>query len=206
MMDSKKKFQLGLSGGIVLLVLIIDQWIKFYIKTHFVLHEQVRVTDWFYLLFTENNGMAFGWELFNKLFLTSFRIIAVGFIVYYILKLIRSAAKIQTGYIICLALVLAGAAGNIFDCIFYGLIFSPSTPWTLAHLVPFGEGYSGLFTGRVVDMFYFPLVEWDWPSWVPFMGDSHFIFFSPIFNFADASISCGIIAILLFYRKYLTSK
>lgn len=205
MMDPKKKLHIGLTISIIALVLIIDQWIKFYIKTHFMLHESYEVTSWFYLLFTENDGMAFGWNLFNKLFLTSFRIIAVAFIAYYVIKLICRKVQVQTGYIVCLALVTAGAAGNIFDCIFYGLIFNESTPWSVASLVPFGEGYSGLFTGKVVDMLYFPLFSWTWPEGIPVFGGMHCVFFSPIFNFADASISCGIIAILLFYRKYLTT-
>lgn len=205
MMDSRKKINIYLTLGIVVLVLLIDQWIKFYVKTHFMLHESYKVADWFYLYFVENEGMAFGWNLFNKLFLTSFRIIAVGFIVYYVVKLIRRKKQPQTGYIVCLALVMAGAAGNIFDCVFYGLTFSDSTPWSVASLVPFGTGYSGLFTGKVVDMFYFPLFSWTWPDGVPIWGGQHCVFFSPIFNFADASISCGIIAILLFYRKYLTT-
>ncbi len=201
----KRKLHIGLTVGIVLMVLVIDQLIKYYVKTHFMLHEAVKVTDWFYLLFTENDGMAFGWELFNKLFLTSFRIIAVGFIVYYFVKLLCRKVQVKTGYIVCLSLILAGAAGNIFDCVFYGMVFSESLPWQVATTVPFGEGYSGFFTGKVVDMFYFPLVSWDWPQWMPLVGGGHFVFFSPIFNFADASISCGIIAILLFYRKYLSS-
>lgn len=205
MMDAKRKLHIWLLISIIAIVLIIDQWIKFYVKTHFMLHESYKVTNWFYLYFVENDGMAFGWNLFNKLFLTSFRILAVGFIVYYIVKLIYKNVQIRTGYIVCLALVTAGAAGNIFDCIFYGLIFSASETWHIASLVPFGTGYTGLFTGKVVDMFYFPLFSWTWPEFFPIWGGQHCVFFSPIFNFADASISCGIIAILLFYRKYLTT-
>lgn len=204
MTDSKKNLHIWLTVGIVALILIVDQWIKFYVKTHFMLHESYEVTSWFYLLFTENEGMAFGWSLFNKLFLTSFRIIAVGFILYYVVKLIRKSVQVKTGYIVCLALVMAGAVGNIIDCIFYGLMFNESTPWSIASIVPFGQGYSGLFTGKVVDMFYFPLFSWMWPEWLPVFGGMHCVFFSPIFNFADASISCGIIVLLLFYRKYLT--
>jgi signal peptidase II len=190
-----------LTVAIVVAVLVIDQCIKLWVKTHMYLHQQIRVTDWFYLLFTENRGMAFGWEIVGKLFLTTFRIVAVAFIIYYIVKLLKRGVK--TGYIICLALVLAGAAGNIFDSIFYGLIFDQSTEVDIAQFVPFGTGYESAFMGKVVDMFYFPLVEFNWPQWIPSIGGQHFIFFSPIFNFADASISCGIIAILLFYRKEL---
>jgi len=110
---------------------------------------------------------------------------------------------ISWGYLICLSLIVAGAAGNIVDCVFYGLIFNNPPAPLVADFVPFGTGYGTLFHGRVVDMFYFPLVEWNWPSWLPLIGGDHFIFFSPIFNFADAAISCGVVALLLFYRKLL---
>lgn len=183
-------------------IIAIDQVIKVAVKTGMYLHQSIRVTDWFYLLFTENNGMAFGWEFFDKLLLTSLRIVFVGLLTYYLIRCIRRG--ISWGYLICLALIIAGAAGNIIDCVLYGLIFNnPPAPMT-AEFVPFGSGYGTLFNGRVVDMFYFPLVEWDWPTWMPWLGGEHFIFFSPIFNFADAAISCGIIALLLFYRKQLT--
>ncbi len=182
-------------------IVAIDQVIKVAVKTGMYLHQSIRVTDWFYLLFTENNGMAFGWELFDKLLLTSFRIIFVGLLTYYLCKSIRRG--ISWGYLTCLSLIIAGAAGNIIDCVFYGLIFNNPPAPMIAEFVPFGSGYGSLFNGRVVDMFYFPLVEWDWPNWLPLLGGEHFIFFSPIFNFADAAISCGIIALLLFYRKHL---
>ena len=187
---------------LILAVIGIDQAIKIAVKTGMYLHQSIRVTDWFYLLFTENNGMAFGWELFDKLLLTSFRIVFVGLIAYYLYKCIRRG--ISWGYLICLSLIIAGAAGNIVDCVFYGLIFNNPPAPMVAEFVPFGSGYGTLFNGRVVDMLYFPLVEWDWPSWLPWLGGEHFIFFSPIFNFADAAISCGIVALLLFYRKKLT--
>jgi signal peptidase II len=187
---------------IVVVVLAIDQAIKIWVKTHMILHQRIHITDWFYLLFTENRGMAFGWEFVGKIFLTSFRIAASAFIIWYMVKLLRRG--VRTGYIVCLALVLAGAAGNIFDSVFYGLMFNASTEWNIAEFVPFGTGYESVFMGKVVDMFYFPLVEFDWPQWLPLWGGEHFIFFSPIFNFADASISCGVIAILLFFRKELT--
>ena len=109
----------------------------------------------------------------------------------------------KTGFLVCLSLILAGAVGNIIDCVLYGEIFSESTYSKLATFVPFGNGYSELFYGKVVDMFYFPLIETNWPEWMPFVGGEHFIFFSPIFNFADAAISCGIIAMVLFYGKYM---
>lgn len=192
---------------IVLSVLVIDQIIKILVKTGMYLHESIRVCgNWFYIYFTENNGMAFGMELFGKLFLTSFRIIAVTLIGYYIVKVVKKNYK--TGYIVCLSMILAGALGNIIDSVFYGVFFSASVPEmyvnsSLATFLPDGGGYSSLLHGKVVDMFYFPIIDTTWPSWVPFVGGNHFIFFSPIFNFADASISCGIIALLIFYNKYL---
>ncbi len=199
----KKVFTKGrIAAGIVLGVLFIDQLIKIGVKTHMYRHESIRVTDWFYLFFTENNGMAFGMELFGKLFLSTFRIVAVGVIVWYLVKIIRKGYK--TGFIVCLSLILAGAIGNIIDSVFYGVVFSESTYSSLASFVPIGEGYAGWMHGKVVDMFYFPLIETNWPDWMPWVGGEHFIFFSPIFNFADAAISCGIIALLLFYGRYLS--
>ncbi len=178
-----------------------DQWIKVEVKTGMYMHESIRVTDWFYLVFTENDGMAFGWELMSKYFLTSFRLVFAAAIVWYMAGLVRRG--VGWGYLVCLCLVLAGALGNIIDCVFYGLIFNNPVPPLVAELVPLGSGYGKVMLGRVVDMFYFPLVEWNWPSWMPLCGGQHFIFFSPIFNFADASISVGIVALLLFYRKQL---
>ncbi len=200
----KKLFTQGkLSVCIVLAVLVIDQIIKILVKTGMYWHESIRIADWFYIYFTENNGMAFGMEVFDKLFLTSFRIVAVGLIVWYMVKVIRER-NYPTGYIVCLSLILSGAIGNIIDSVFYGVIFSESTHSTIATFVPLGEGYADWLYGKVVDMFYFPLIETDWPEWMPFVGGEHFIFFSPIFNFADAAISCGIVALLLFYGKYLS--
>lgn len=191
---------------IVGLVLIIDQTIKIWVKTNMFLHQNYHITDWFYIYFTENNGMAFGLEIFAKLFLTLFRIIAVILITWYLAKLVKQPNKVKNGYIVCLSLVLAGAIGNIIDCVFYGEIFSESSRTQIASFVSLGEGYSSWLHGKVVDMFYFPIIETDWPTWMPFVGGQHFIFFSPIFNFADAAISCGIIALLLFYSKYLSSE
>lgn len=201
-MSRKTKYLI--STMIFILVLIIDQIIKVNVKTGMFLGERIEITSWFSLLFVENNGMAFGWELYGgKLFLTLFRLVAVIAIGHFIFKEIRRNRPL--GYVICLSLIMAGAAGNIIDCLFYGLIFTaPSYPF-VAEIVPFGEGYGKLFLGRVVDMFYFPLIEWDMPSFVPIYGGQHCVFFSPIFNFADAAISCGIVALLLFYYKYLNS-
>ncbi len=191
-----------LSLVIIISVLVIDQIIKIWVKNNILCHESIHITDWFYLFFTENNGMAFGMEIFGKLFLTSFRIIAVGFITWYLIKIIKKG-EAKTGFIVCLSLILAGAAGNIIDSVFYGLIFSESTIESAAQFVPIGEGYGNLFYGKVVDMFYFPIIDTHWPTWLPIIGGEHFIFFSPIFNFADAAISCGIIALLLFYSNHL---
>ena len=190
-----------LSILIIFSVLIIDQIIKIWVKTNMFWHESIRVTDWFFIYFTENNGMAFGMEIIGKLFLTSFRIIAVVLIIWYLIKIVKQ--NLKTGYIVCISLILAGAIGNIIDCVFYGVLFSESTHSSLATFVPIGEGYSEWFYGKVVDMFYFPIIDTNWPEWMPFVGGEHFIFFSPIFNFADAAISCGIIALILFYSKYL---
>ncbi len=182
-------------------VLIIDQLIKVMVKTNMYWHESIRVTDWFYIYFTENVGMAFGMELFGKLFLTSFRIVAVVLIGYLLYKFVKLGMK--SGFIICISLVLAGALGNIIDSLFYGILFDESTHSHIATFLPEGGGYASLFYGKVVDMFYFPIIETDLPQWLPFVGGNHFIFFSPIFNFADAAISCGMIALLLFYSRYM---
>lgn len=186
-----------------LLIILADQIIKVAVKTHMYLHQSIHITDWFQILFTENNGMAFGAEFLNKYFLTSFRIVAVSVLIYIIIRNIRRG--VSWGLLLCLVLITAGAAGNIVDCLFYGLIFNNPPAPIVAEFVPWGTGYESLMMGRVVDMFYFPLVEFDWPSWMPMIGDKHFIFFSPIFNLADACISCGIVALLLFYRKVLQS-
>ena len=198
----KKFFTKGyLSAFIVIAVLVIDQIIKIWVKTNMYWHESIKITDWFYIYFTENNGMAFGMEIFNKFFLTGFRIIAAIAITYLLVQYVKKNYK--TGFLVCVSLILAGAIGNIIDCVFYGEIFSESTNSLLATFVPIGEGYSEWFYGKVVDMFYFPIIDTHWPEWMPFVGGEHFIFFSPIFNFADAAISCGIIALILFYGKYL---
>ncbi len=180
--------------------LVIDQLIKIAVKTSMYLHESIRVTDWFYILFTENRGMAFGMELMDKYLLTSFRIIAVAILSWYLVRIIRRGGE-SIGFLVCLSLILAGAAGNIIDCLFYGMIFNNPPAPMVADFVPWGTGYESLMQGRVVDMFYFPLVEWNWPSWLPIWGGQHFIFFSPIFNFADSCISVGVIALLLFHHN-----
>ncbi len=189
------------AAGISLAAIVIDQAIKIWVKTSMYMHEMIEITPWFKILFTENRGMAFGMELMDKLFLTSFRIVAVAFLIYIIGKQIKQG--IDYLFLICLSLILAGATGNIIDCLFYGMVFNNPPAPIVAEFVPWGTGYDTMFYGRVVDMFYFPLVEWNWPDWLPFCGGEHFIFFSPIFNFADACISCGVIIVALFCRKQL---
>lgn len=195
-----------LAAGIILVLIVIDQLIKIYIKTHFALGEEVSVfgLDWWRIKFIENEGMAFGFELGPKFFLTLFRIVATGALFWYMWRWIKQGVKV--GFLITLCVIIAGAIGNIIDCLFYGLIFNDSTPSTVATLVPFGEGYGTVLNGRVVDMFYFPLFEFDWPTWMPFVGGSHFQFFNAIFNFADACITCGVFTFILFYRHVLSSK
>ena len=184
-------------------VLVIDQIIKVSVKTGMYLGERIEITSWFSLVFVENNGMAFGWELWGgKLFLTLFRVVAVILIGWFIHSEIMH--RRPTGYIVCLTLIAAGAAGNIIDCLFYGLIFNTPPYPEVADFQPYGYGYGEFLYGKVVDMFYFPLVEWDMPTWMPIYSGQHCVFFSPIFNFADAAISCGIVALLIFYHKLVS--
>ena len=200
-MSRKNKYILSIV--LFMAVLVIDQIIKVNVKTGMHLGERIEITSWFSLLCVENNGMAFGWELWGgKLFLTLFRIVAVCLIGWFIHSEIKR--RRPTGYIVCLTLIAAGAAGNIIDCMFYGLIFNNPPYPEVAELVPYGYGYGEFLYGKVVDMFYFPLVEWDMPTWMPIYSGQHCVFFSPIFNFADAAISCGIVALLLFYHKLVS--
>lgn len=189
---------------IVFAVLLVDQIIKIAVKTNMHLYEDIHIADWFQIKFVENSGMAFGLEVISKLFLTLFRIAAVVAITWYLRKLIKVHHNVKTGFIVCLSLILAGALGNIIDCVFYGEIFSASTQSEVATWVPLGQGYADWLHGKVVDMFYFPIINTSWPEWMPVVGGDHFIFFSPIFNFADAAISCGMIAMLIFYSNYLS--
>lgn len=189
-------------GLIVLLLLVIDQVIKIEVKTGMYLHESIRVTDWFYISFIENNGMAFGMTIVNKLVLSLFRIFAISVVGWYLFRQIKHNAR--TLWVVCLALVFGGAIGNLIDCMFYGLIFNASSPYYVSYFVPFGHGYAPFLMGKVVDMFYFPLIVTTWPEWVPFVGGDEFVFFSPVFNFADSCVSVGVILILLFCRKELS--
>lgn len=186
---------------IVVAILLIDQAIKLWVKTSMELHESIHVFDWFYITFIENNGMAYGMQLGSKLLLSLFRLIAISVLGYYVWRQVKAGAR--WGYVVCLSMILAGAVGNLIDCMFYGMIFEQSTPYHIAQFTAFGEGYSSFLMGRVVDMFYFPLIVSTWPDWVPWYGGDEFIFFSPVFNFADANISVGVVVLLLFFRKEL---
>ena len=186
---------------IVFLVLAADQALKIWIKTHFKLYDNVEITKWFYLYFTENPGMAFGIEVIGKLFLSVFRIVAVGFIGYYLYQLVKKNYKF--GYIACVALILAGAVGNIIDSVFYGVVFSHSYG-QVATFMPDGGGYAPWLHGKVVDMFYFPLIQTVLPDWVPIWGGKEFVFFRPIFNLADSAICVGVFILLIFYRRTLS--
>ncbi len=163
----------------------------------------IDITSWFKINFIENNGMAFGMTFFNKLVLSLFRIVAISVIGVYLVKIVKRGMRL--GYVICMSMVFAGAVGNMIDSMFYGLIFNASSAEYVSYFVPFGEGYAPFLMGKVVDMFYFPLIETTWPTWVPFVGGDEFVFFSPVFNFADASISVGVVILLLFFRKEMSS-
>lgn len=187
----------------IVLLLLIDQIIKVWVKLNMNIGEEIVVFDWFRISFIENRGMAFGMEIGSKLFLSLFRIVAVGGLTWYIWKKIKEGARM--GYIVVLSMIYAGAAGNIFDSLFYGEIFTASHPYYTdlppAQLVPWGEGYASILMGNVVDMFSFPLFHGTFPNWFPVWGGEDFTFFSAIFNFADACISVGVVVLFLFYRN-----
>ncbi|WP_314825000.1 lipoprotein signal peptidase [Porphyromonas endodontalis] len=188
--------------GTIALLLIIDQAIKIWVKTHMMLGEDIRIFDGFHLLFVENEGMAYGITLGSKLFLTLFRIIAMGLLTWAVARLIGSG-KYSTWFLIVLALITAGGVGNIIDSLFYGLMFS-SSQGAIAEIFPKDGGYAPLFYGHVVDMFSCPLIDCTLPSWIPIWGGQRFTFFDPIFNFADACISVGVVALILFCRTPLS--
>lgn len=188
---------------IIFLILLVDQVSKFYIKTHMMLGDEIPVLgNWFIIHFVENNGMAFGMQLagkFGKAFLSIFRIVAVVGIGWYMVNLSRKGAP--KGLIYCVGLVLAGALGNIIDSAFYGMIFDHSYG-QIATFLPEAGGYSSFLHGKVVDMLYFPLIEGRYPEWMPYVGGNPFIFFRPVFNIADSSITIGIIIILFFQKRF----
>ena len=202
MKDIRKNKTGWLVTAMILVLLVIDQVIKLYIKTHFCLGESVRVTDWFYIEFVENNGMAWGMSFIGKFWLSLLRTAAIIVLIWYLHRIIKQGTYRKL-YIYLVGLVLTGAIGNMLDSIFYGLIFTASSTDYVAYMVPFGTGYSEFLMGKVVDMFRFPFFTYTWPDWVPFWGGSHGTFFDPVFNFADSCVSVGIISLLLFCRKEL---
>ena len=188
---------------IIFITLILDQGLKIWVKTNMYLGQEYQLLDWFYIHFTENNGMAFGIELggyYGKLVLSLFRLVFVGVIASFLAKLVRK--KADKILIVSISLVLAGAIGNIIDGTFYGLLFSESYH-QLATFMPEDGGYAPLFFGRVVDMFYFPLFKGYLPEWLPFWGGDYFVFFRPVFNIADAAISIGVGIMILFQKRMM---
>ncbi len=193
---------------LILAVLILDQFVKFWVKTHMFIGEEIHVAgNWFILHFTENNGMAFGIELAGesgKLILSIFRIVAIILIAFYLSKIVRD--KVHLGLVVSIALILAGALGNLIDSAFYGLIFSESAYYHPAQLFPEGGGYSSFLHGKVVDMLYFPIIKGHYPGWFPIAGGQEFIFFRPVFNIADSAITIGVFTLIIFQRKLFQRK
>lgn len=185
-----------ISITIILTILLLDQIVKIWIKTHFAIGDEIKITNFFYLHFIENEGMAFGMSFFDKKYLTLFRIAASIGIAYYIYKSIKNNS--EQLFIISLSLIFAGAIGNIIDSLFYGQIFTESTLFSNATWTPWGQGYAPIFYGKVVDMLYFPLISGTYWSWIPIVGGTSFTFFAPVFNIADASITIGVILILVY--------
>jgi len=193
---------------IVFIVLFIDQALKLWIKTNMTMGQEFHMAgNWFIIHFTENNGMAFGLQFagdYGKLALSLFRIFAVGFLGWYIVHLVGK--KTAFGVIFCFSLILAGALGNIIDSAFYGMLFSESTYFDVARFMPAEGGYSTFLHGKVVDMFYFPILEGIYPQWVPFLGGDSFIFFRPVFNVADSAITTGVLSLLIFQRQFFKTQ
>jgi signal peptidase II len=193
---------------IIALIIIADQALKIWIKTSFPFGpiKNVMGIPWFRLYFIENKGMAWGWEFggeWGKMILTLFRLAAVIFGSWYLVKIVKQ--KYSRGFIICASLIYAGALGNLIDSMFYGLVFEESSYSQVARIFPV-HGYAGFLHGRVVDMLYFPMIDSTWPSWVPLIGGDRFEFFSPIFNIADASISVGVITLFVFQKRFFKKK
>jgi signal peptidase II len=191
----------------VVILLLLDQALKIWIKTHLCIDEAIEIFPWFQLRFIENNGAAFGMQLntsgaidWGKLLLSLFRIVMIGGLGYYIHYLNNAARRTPRGVIVGLVLIMAGAIGNLIDSMFYGMIFTASTPLSVATL---GEGYSTFLMGKVVDMFYFPLFQWNSvPSWLSFLVDYNNYFFGAIFNLADAYISVAVVYLMLFHYRF----
>lgn len=187
---------------LMLLILLVDQASKIIVKTNMTLHESIEIFSWFKIMFIENNGMAYGMEIGSKLLLSIMRVVLIGLLGVYLVREIKAEAR--KGYIVCIAMIVAGAVGNIIDGMFYGLVFDESTPYSVADWVPFGSGYASFLTGKVVDMLYFPIIDTILPDWMPVMAGERFVFFSPIFNVADSCISVGVVALLIWYRNELS--
>ncbi len=186
--------------SIIFAAVTFDQALKFWVKTNLVYGEQIKIFDWFFILFTENNGMAFGLEFggeIGKYFLSIFRIVAICALFFYLYYLVNK--KVSSGVLFSISLVLAGAIGNMIDSAFYGIIFDHSYGQLSSFL---NGGYSSFLQGRVVDMFYFPIINCYLPNWIPYFGGDHFIFFRPIFNVADSCITIGVLNLLIFHRSF----
>ena len=202
-MDRQQIARRGMLAALIVVgILLVDQLIKIWVKTNMTLHEQIEILSWFKIVFIENNGMAYGMEIGSKLVLSLFRVVAISVLGYYIIGQVKRQAR--WGYLVCLSMIFAGAVGNLIDSMFYGLVFNASSEFYTSYFVPFGTGYASFLMGKVVDMFYFPLIVTTWPDWVPVVGGNPYVFFSPVFNFADASISVGVVLLLLFYRKEIS--
>lgn len=209
-LESKSKYLVSKRRGIWLLsllvvLLVVDQISKIWVKTSMTLGQEYYITSWFRIHFIENDGMAYGITLGSKLFLTIFRLVAMSALSMYLFRLLKSEARFSLGFLTCMTMILAGGVGNLLDSVFYGQIFSESTFYEVANLVDWGEGYQALLYGKVVDMLYFPIYEGVLPSWVPIWGGEMFIFFRPIFNLADSYISVAVFVLILFYPRALNS-
>lgn len=204
--------RLKITAGQKLLILgailvILDQVIKVLVKTNMSLGESIPVLgNWFQLLFVENEGMAFGMKFggaIGKFLLSFFRIGLFGFLVWWIVRLLKKGPAVPVGVTVGLTMIAAGALGNIIDSLFYGLIFSESTYSAIAS---FGDGYAPFMFGKVVDMFYFPIIDTTWPDWMPWVGGAPLKFFEPVFNFADSCVTCGAFYLIFFQYKFFTSE
>ena len=199
---SQKLFLMGA------LLILIDQVSKILVKTQMTIGEGFSVLgDWFQLYFIENKGMAFGMAFggaVGKFLLTLFRIVLVGFLFWYVHRLLQRKAPM--GVLVGVVLILVGALGNIIDCLFYGVLFGESTYQQVAQFLPEGGGYAPMFFGKVVDMLYFPLIDTTWPEWVPFVGGKELVFFRPVFNFADSCITVGAFYLILFQWRFFSEE